>query len=141
MSSHPSRRPLPPPSAVPPLAVFLWLASEKKRNNPCLSPEFIISLLLTLLGWLPGVIFVRKHLPQLSHPLPPPLRAFHHYLHPPCSAPHPRRTAPSAQAWAVVCCEPKCDCCGMAPGQTVVIREAAAAPAVVVGAPRATVEI
>jgi hypothetical protein len=29
----------------------------------------------------------------------------------------------------------------MAPGQTVVIREAAAAPAVVVGAPRATVEI
>ncbi len=41
---------------LPPLAVLLWMA-RKERVSPCCAPEFILSLILSILFWVPGIIF------------------------------------------------------------------------------------
>lgn len=63
---------------LPPLGAFLRFGLES---------EFWISLLLTILGWLPGVVYTlyvilsRRHIsaPPVQ-PLPPPYRANGHVL-------------------------------------------------------------
>lgn len=41
---------------LPPLAVLFWMM-RKDRRSPFCAPEFIISLILSLLFWVPGIIF------------------------------------------------------------------------------------